>query len=158
MSDPGNVGTLLRSSLAVGCAGVILLPGSCDPWSPKVVRSAMGSSFSPQLPIIQASSWQSALAALESWNVKDIYAATMIDGGTEGGGSKPHFSIDWRSPSALVIGSEGTGLSPDIRQAINDDGNMVKAVHVPMCSGIESLNAAVCGSVILFEYSRQCSV
>eukprot|EP00980_Cylindrotheca_fusiformis_P013542 scaffold3450_cov114-Cylindrotheca_fusiformis.AAC.47 len=156
VSDPGNVGTLLRSSLAVGCSGVIFLPGSCDPWSPKVVRSAMGSSFSPRLPIVHSPCWQSALATLQSWNVENVYAATMIDAGRGGTESKPHFSIDWLKPSALVIGNEGAGLNPDIRKAINDHKTNLKAVHVPMCPGIESLNAAVCGSVILFEYSRQC--
>lgn len=135
-----------------------MLPGSCDPWSPKVVRSAMGSCFSPKLPIVQVSSWQTAMATLESWDVEDIYAATMIDKGTAEGGSKAHFSIDWLKPSALVIGSEGKGLSADIREAITTDESVVKAIHVPMCPGIESLNAAVCGSVILFEYSRQCGV
>lgn len=155
VSDPGNVGTLLRSSLAVGCAGVVLLPGCCDVWNPKAVRSAMGTSF--QLPIIQSSSWQNAVTSLKEWNVESVYAATMIEGGSNSGGSQPHFDINWLAhPSAIVIGSEGNGLSSEIRDAIvSSESNFVKAVHVPMCSGIESLNAAVCGSVILFEYSRQ---
>lgn len=83
----------------------------------------------------------------------------MIDGGGEGGGSQPHFNVDWvGQKSAIVIGSEGNGLSSEIRQAIQSEKKFVKAVHVPMCSGIESLNAGVCGSVILFEYSRQCAM
>lgn len=157
VSDPGNVGTLLRSSLAVGCAGVLLLPGSCDPWSPKAVRSSMGASF--QLPIVQAPTWESGLEVLEEWGVEAVFAATMIEGDDDESSSQAHFLVDWQGKSsALVIGSEGKGLSEAIRRAIYDkDNKMVKAVHVPMCAGIESLNAAVCGSVILFEYSRQCS-
>mmetsp|Transcript_26352 Transcript_26352/g.64217 ORF Transcript_26352/g.64217 Transcript_26352/m.64217 type:complete len:350 (-) Transcript_26352:777-1826(-) len=163
VSDPGNVGTLLRSSLAVGCAGVLLLPGSCDPWSPKAVRSSMGASF--QLPIVQAPNWESGFKVLqEEWGVEAVYAATMIEGDNDddessSSSSQAHFSIDWQGKaSALVIGSEGNGLSEAVRASIHDkDTKMVKAVHVPMCAGIESLNAAVCGSVILFEYSRQCS-
>lgn len=157
VSDPGNLGTLLRSSLAVGCAGVVLLPGSCDPWSPKALRSSMGASF--QLPIVQAPNWQSGLEVLEGWGVEVVYAATMLEGDDDESSSQAHFSIDWQSKaSALVVGSEGKGLSEPVRAAIHDkDTKTVKAVHVPMCKGIESLNAAVCGSVILFEYSRQCS-
>ncbi|CAJ1952378.1 unnamed protein product [Cylindrotheca closterium] len=158
VSDPGNLGTLLRSSLAVGCAGVVLLPGSCDPWSPKAVRSSMGASF--QLPIVQAPNWESGLNVLEEWGVEAVYAATMVEGDDDESRSQAHFSIDWRSKaSALVIGSEGKGLREEVRNAIHDkDKKQVSAVHVPMCKGIESLNAAVCGSVILFEYSRQCSI
>lgn len=162
VSDPGNLGTLLRSSLAVGVAGVVLLPECCDVWNPKAVRSAMGASF--QLPIVQVSSWQEALERLQQdWNVdtSSVYAATMMEETDNSQGSRPHFDIDWLvHPTALVIGSEGNGLSPEIRQALEhktDNGHhRIKAVHVPMQSGIESLNAAVCGSVILFEYARQC--
>jgi tRNA G18 (ribose-2'-O)-methylase SpoU len=161
VSDPGNIGTLLRSSLAVGVAGVVLLPECCDVWNPKAVRSAMGASF--QLPIVQVSSWQEALERLQQdWNVdtSSVYAATMMEESDNSQGSRPHFDIDWLvRPTALVIGSEGNGLSPEIRQALEhktDNVHRIKAVHVPMQSGIESLNAAVCGSVILFEYARQC--
>jgi TrmH family RNA methyltransferase len=162
VSDPGNVGTLLRSSLAVGVAGVLLLPECCDVWNPKCVRSAMGASF--QIPIFESQSWRDAMALMESWGVNDIYAATMMtseDGDGEEHVSQPHFEIDWLcQPTALVIGGEGNGLSAEIRKDLvsNESGsrNRLKAVHVPMQVGIESLNAAVCGSVILFEYLRQC--
>jgi TrmH family RNA methyltransferase len=154
VSDPGNVGTLIRSSLAVGVAGILLLPECCDVWNPKAVRSAMGASF--QLPILEASNWSEAVEILNEWGVHDIYAATMIT--DQDRASRAHFDIDWlRASSALVIGSEGTGLGSDVRQALlEDSGDRVRAVHVPMQAGIESLNAAVCGSVILFEYLRQC--
>jgi len=180
VSDPGNLGTLLRSSLAVGVAGVILLPDCCDAWNPKAVRSAMGASF--QIPILESKSWEAALAVLQtSGGVERVYAATMIeeDEGehdeTAPSASLPYFDIDWtRGPSALVIGSEGNGLSPVVRRDLvarkrsspttsttttgcdNADNVVVGATHIPMAAGIESLNAAVCGSVILFEYARQC--
>ncbi len=173
VSDPGNLGTLLRSALAVGVKGVVLLPDCCDVWNPKAVRSAMGASF--QLPIIQANSWQEGLAILQRNGVRNIYVATMMEyddrennyGNTKGEhGSAPCFHVDWLlESSALVIGSEGNGLSPSVRQALietksaeDHDGITIKATHIPMHAGIESLNAAVCGSVILFEYSRQCQM
>ena len=154
VSDPGNVGTLIRSSLAVGVAGILLLPECCDVWNPKAVRSAMGASF--QLPILDASSWSEAVEILNEWGVHDIFAATMTT--DQDRASRAHFDINWlQASSALVIGSEGTGLSSDVRQALLEDSDdRVRAVHVPMQAGIESLNAAVCGSVILFEYLRQC--
>lgn len=178
VSDPGNLGTLLRTSLAVGVAGVVLLPDCCDVWNPKAVRSAMGASF--QIPILESPSWNDALSTLHtSKGVQSVYAATMIeneDGDDENAGpnaSLPYFDVDWtEGPSALVIGSEGNGLSSTVRQDLitrrkrkttsdgdDDDDNgdiVVGATHIPMGAGIESLNAAVCGSVILFEYARQC--
>ena len=176
VSDPGNLGTLLRTSLAVGVAGVMLLPGCCDPWNPKAVRSAMGASF--QIPILESKSWEESLENLRrSGGVERVYAATMIKEEDDDNNdsvpcaSLPYFNVDWTlGPSALVIGSEGNGLSPIVRRDLvarkarprsgdedNDSDDVVlAATHIPMMAGIESLNAAVCGSVILFEYARQC--
>lgn len=171
VSDPGNVGTLLRSALAVQISGVILLPECCDVWNSKAVRSAMGASF--HLRIHEATSWEAGLDFLTNeCKVERVYAATMMEEGdnTNGGRnpiqSTPHFGIDWLAqPSALVIGSEGQGLCADVRRALaadehggthrNGDAGQILPVHVPMNPTMESLNAAICGSVILFEYSRQ---
>jgi len=160
VSDPGNVGTLLRSSVATGVTAVVLLPKCCDVWNPKAVRSAMGCSF--QVPILSINSFEECLDLLQGgWGVTDFWAATMIDEkGKDDSQSSPkasveHYNVDWlQGPTALIIGSEGTGLSDEVRSAISD--HTVRAVHVPMEEGIESLNAAVCGSVIMFEYMRQC--
>ena len=164
VSDPGNLGTLLRSSVAVGVTAVLLLPGSCDVWNPKAVRSAMGGSF--LVPTFSLASWGEALELLHTQcNCHSIWAATMLQDNQGRVVSSAHYDIDWNQhPQALVIGSEGTGLSPSVRQSLatagdddNDDsrGGVVRAVHVPMQGTIESLNAAVCGSVIMFEYMRQ---
>ena len=180
LSDPGNTGTLIRSGLAAGISGIILLPGCCDVWNPKSVRSAMGASF--QIPIYQTRCWDDAFELLQSQlGVKTIYAATMIDGGdddeddedtqgsektTSKSNSIPYYDIDWTiESSALIIGSEGNGLGLDVRDALlggkyegdNADVKM-RATHIPMQPGIESLNAAVCGSIVMFEYSRQQTV
>lgn len=157
VSDPGNVGTLLRSSVAVGVAGVILLPGCCDVWNPKAVRSAMGTSF--LVPLLAVDSWTEAQQVLANWGATEdaIYAATMEESG--GTASIPYYRVPWGEHSAaagLVIGSEGNGLSQQVRSAVSN--GTIRAVHVPMEVGIESLNAAVCGSVVLFEYLRQCRI
>ena len=154
VADPGNLGTLLRSSLATAVTGVILLPGSCDPWNPKAVRSAMGTSF--RLPIVALESWTECRDLLSDLSCHRTYAATMLEDrqGTS------HYQVDWTSePTALIIGSEGNGLSEDVRRALQEDkdGSQIQPVYVPMQAGVESLNAAVCGSVILFEYLRQVS-
>jgi len=169
VSDPGNLGTLLRTSLAVNVAGVILLPDCCDVWNPKAVRSAMGASF--QVPIIESFSWNDALSTLKSKGVQTVYAATMIENYDDDDdddehatpSSVPYYDVNWKEgPSALVIGSEGSGISSEIRTDLMRKKTAtttinIKATHIPMGTGIESLNAAVCGSVILFEYSRQCA-
>jgi TrmH family RNA methyltransferase len=153
VADPGNVGTLLRSSVAVGAAGVVLLPQCCDVWNPKAIRSAMGCTF--QIPIVTVDSWSDAQHVL--LRECNIYAATMEESKSGTTVSIPHYKVDWtvsNTPSALVIGSEGNGLSHSVREAVAD--GTIQAIHIPMEAGIESLNAAVCGSVILFEYQRQC--
>jgi len=174
VSDPGNVGTLLRSALAVGVEAVLLLPNCCDVWSPKAVRSAMGANF--QVPIAKVGSWGECLEFMDGCGVapRDIYAATM-EGGVEDDRSQQqqdtlsslaYHDVNWSSSTstttngrignALCIGKEGTGLSSTVRNAVAK--GVIRSVHVPMDGGIESLNAAVCGSVILFEYRRQCQV
>jgi TrmH family RNA methyltransferase len=153
VADPGNLGTLLRSSMATAVTGVILLPGSCDPWNPKAVRSAMGTSF--RLPIVAVDSWSQCRDLLSDLSCHRTFAATMLEDrqGTS------HYQVDWTgAATALIIGSEGNGLSEDVRRALEDDKDgRIQPVYVPMQAGVESLNAAVCGSVILFEYLRQVS-
>jgi TrmH family RNA methyltransferase len=154
VADPGNLGTLLRSSVATAVTGVILLPGSCDPWNPKAVRSAMGTSF--RLPIVAVDSWSQCQDLLsDTLSCHRTFAATMLEDrqGTS------HYQVDWTcEPTALIIGSEGNGLSEEVRRSLEDDKDgKMQPVYVPMQAGVESLNAAICGSVILFEYLRQVS-
>jgi len=168
VSDPGNVGTLLRSSAAVGVTAVILLPDCTDVWAPKAIRSGMGASF--HVPIVSMESFEDCLDFLEKCGCKNqhFYAATMdvstetslIDNDTS---SPAHYEIDWVTNalkdsikvSALCIGKEGPGLSAEVREAVSV--GKISSVHVPMeeTGVVESLNAAVCGSVILFEFGRQ---
>ena len=179
IQDPGNVGALFRSAVAAGVvAGVMCLEGTCDPWNPKAVRSAMGTTF--WLPPMQGddddsnnNSWEDACAQLAP---NRIYAATMLPKKKEedSASSRPrntcYYDVNWTAGAsnetvALVIGSEGFGLSPAVRKAVERgfvslnrgyfDTIPVRAIHVPMEEAVESLNAAVCGSVILFEYQRQ---
>ena len=181
VSDPGNTGTLIRTAVATGVSAIFLLPGCCDIWNPKAVRSAMSASF--LVPSFAVESWDEAVDQLHKLGVATIWAATMVHPYVRNDNtscddldetlimehhraSLSYYEVNWReAPSALVIGNEGAGLSKPIRDCLETGGKMgvssdrgsinVRAVHLPMCPGIESLNAAICGSVMLFEYHRQ---
>lgn len=174
LSDPGNVGTLLRTCAASHVTALILLPDSCDVWNPKAVRSAMGASFRvPVLEIGSPKDQRSGEAAFDKLlklmghcgvDNDRIFAATMDDSGDEATASRksiPYYNVDWLrhsdkrkvGASALILGKEGEGLRLPVRTALKQ--GKISTVHVPMAPGTESLNAAVCGSVIMFERMRQ---
>lgn len=138
LQDPGNVGTLLRTAEATGVARVICIGGTADVYSPKVVRAAMGAHF--RLPIVQDVSWEAAPELLS--DADNIYAAAAA-------ATMPYYAADWRQPSAVIVGNEANGVSA-AGLAI-----ATKQISIPMAAAVESLNAAVAGSVILFEALRQ---
>jgi TrmH family RNA methyltransferase len=136
LTDPGNMGTLLRTALAVGVQAVFITHGTVDPFNPKVVRGAMGAHL--HLPIVP---------------LEDATLAHRLEGLTvwlaEAGGGEPYTAVDWRRPSALVIGGEARGPGVALRRIASGK------VHVPMVDAAESLNAAIAAAVILFEVVRQ---
>ncbi len=135
--DPGNLGTLLRSAAAAGVQGVILAPGTTDAFAPKVVRSAMGAHF--RLPI-RGLDWI-AISALCKPRLQVLLA--------EAGGGTPAWQVDLRQPLALIVGGEAEGASGaalDLADA---------CITIPMPGRSESLNAAMAGSILLFEIVRQ---
>ncbi|HEX6287597.1 MAG TPA: RNA methyltransferase [Herpetosiphonaceae bacterium] len=138
LQDPGNVGTLLRSAVATSISQVICTVGTADVYSPKVARAAMGAHF--RLSIVQDVTWDELPLLLST--VDNIYAAVAD-------ATMPYYAADWRQPSALLIGNEANGVSEAGLEAAT------KRISIPMAPGVESLNAAVAGSVILFEMQRQ---
>ena len=139
LRDPGNLGTLLRSAAAAGIDGVLLSPETVDAYSPKVVRGAMGAHF--RLPIVQAD-W--ALIAQRTRDLK-IYLASAE-------GELIYSEVDWTLPSALIVGGEANGASEAASRLAS------ARVSIPLANEVESLNAAVAASVILFEAKRQRSL
>jgi len=136
LQDPGNLGTLLRSALGAGAHAAFLTPGTVDPFNAKVVRAAAGSHF--RLPIEELAGDKEAwIHRVEQLVVGDPRASLAYD------------ELDWTRASALVIGSEAHGVSPQLRQLATHH------VAIPLRGGLESLNAAVAGSVMLFEAARQ---
>jgi len=138
LQDPGNLGTILRSAEAFGADGVIALPGTVSAWNPKTVRASAGSVF--RLPLLAVSA-QECFARLLEAGVK-IWATTMR-------GAQPADLVDLAGPVALLIGNEGNGVSDHL--AAKASGRLT----IPCPGPVESLNAAVAASVLLYEASRQ---
>lgn len=138
VQDPGNVGTLLRSAEATGVTQVLCISGTADVFGPKVVRAAMGAHF--RLPLRQDIHWDELEEALLP--ADNIYLA-------DAQAQMPYYAADWRQPSALIVANEANGASDEAR------ARATKLVTIPMAATVESLNAAVAGSVILFEAARQ---
>ncbi len=134
--DPGNLGTLIRSAHGAGAHAMLVTPGTVDPYSPKVVRAGMGSHF--QLPI-QVLDWSHPPTVLTSCTT---YAAVA-------NGNLRYDDVDWSSPTALIVGNETNGPSDAAL------GYAFDTVGIPLAVTLESLNAGVAGSVILFEAARQ---
>ncbi len=133
--DPGNLGTLLRSAEAAGVQAVFLPPETADAFAPKVVRAGMGVHF--RLPL-QAMTWEEI--GIHTRGMQ-IYLADM-DG-------PACWEIAFQAPLALIIGGEAEGASQAARKLAH------RKVSVPMAGKTESLNAAVAGSILLFEVLRQ---
>lgn len=139
LQDPGNAGAIVRAAEAFGATGVLFLKGSASPYHPKTLRASAGSLF--RVPFIAGIDAPLAAAALRQ-HCLDIYAA-MPHTGAE----RLAEDIDFSRRCALVIGNEGRGVSEELR-AISQD------IAIPTL-GVESLNAAVAASVLLYETRRQ---
>jgi TrmH family RNA methyltransferase len=138
IQDPGNLGAILRSAEAFGATGVLCLTGAVSRWNPKAMRASAGSVF--RLPVL-ASSEAKAFQHLREAGIRTLAAMP--------GNAQPVTEIDLTGPVAIVIGSEGSGLSPEI--AAQCDAR----ITIPCPGPVESLNAAVAASVLLYESSRQ---
>ncbi len=136
LQDPGNLGTLVRSAEAFGATGMILLPGTVSMWNAKTLRASSGSAF--RLPVLALTA-DAAFTTLRDQEVR-IFAAVARDGDSE---------ADLRGPSALLVGNEGSGL-PEAWIAQAD-----ARVTIPFTGAVESLNAAIAGSVLLYDAMRQ---
>jgi TrmH family RNA methyltransferase len=134
--DPGNLGTLLRAAAAAGAEGVFLPPETADAFAPKVVRAGMGAHF--RLPIFPIA-WQEIHAKVGGMAV---YLAETQN-------AVACWQADFRSPLALVIGGEAEGASQQARALAKQN------IVIPMPGGMESLNAAMAGTILMFEVVRQ---
>jgi TrmH family RNA methyltransferase len=135
--DPGNLGTLLRSASAAGVDFVVMADESVDPYNPKVIRSAMGAHF--QLPIYQAS------ASRLNQVMQGVDQVVVADAT----GDVDYDQVDFIRTTGIVIGGEAFGPLGHLEHP-----NLVH-VRIPLARSVESLNAGVAGSLLMFEAARQ---
>jgi TrmH family RNA methyltransferase len=136
LQDPGNVGTILRTSAALGADATISLPGTVDLWNTKVVRSAMGAHFTHP-------------STSCTWDELDAFLAAH--GVSVWGADAAGEPIDSTPPPrrlALVVGNEGSGLTAPSRE------RAVRLVSLPIGAGVESLNVAVATGILLYQLRR----
>ena len=138
IQDPGNLGAIVRSAAAFGADALIALPGSSNPFGAKAIRGSAGSCF--RLPIATPEV-EELLSLMRALGIELI--ALDRRGGT------PLTEYDFGKPCAIIVGSEGSGLSPELLGAAEI------LVCIQIASGVESLNAAVAASIALFEAARQ---
>lgn len=138
IQDPGNLGTILRSAEAFGAAGVFLAEGTAGPYNLKVLRASAGSIF--RLPVVQTSS-TSLIPLLRTRKVR--LAATSSHKGT------PLPEANWTLPLAIFIGNEGAGLPRDLLPQMDE------TLVIPQAAQVESLNAGVAASIVLYEAARK---
>ncbi len=133
--DPGNAGTVMRAADAFGADAVVLTQGSVDPWSPKVVRSAVGSSF--HLPIVTGIAPESVVDEVRRAGIRTLAA--------DGAGAEllPEVGLD--GPHAWVFGNEAWGLPPQLVQECDH------VVRIPIAARLESLNLAMAATVCLWS-------
>jgi len=136
ISDPGNLGTLLRSCAGAGVTAVYLTTNTVDPYNPKVIRSAMGAHFIVPVGRLDPS----------NANLFPPGVAVVV---SDPASSLSYDEVDMTGPTVIVVGSEVAGVSESLTHAAS------AIVSIPMASNTESLNAAIAGSIVLFEAQRQ---
>ena len=135
ISDPGNAGTLLRSGAAVGVSGLIATAGTADLSSPKVVRASMGGVFRVPWAMDAEPDQVVSWAKTEGWQLVTL----------EPRGGIPYHRFAYKDKLALVVGSEADGVGTEIASACS------AAVTIPMPGGLESLNAAIAATLVLYQ-------
>jgi RNA methyltransferase, TrmH family len=139
LQDPGNVGTILRTAAAAGVEGVLFSPGSADLENPKVLRASAGAWF--RVKTAQDDDLLSTVVDYQDQGFQVIATAPKAD--------LDYWSVDYRQPTLLMVGNEGAGLTEALLQAAT------LQVRIPLSAGVESLNAAIATTAILFEAKRQ---
>lgn len=135
--DPGNLGTLFRSAAGAGVDRIYLTPETVDPYHPRAVRAAMGAHF------------RVVFAQISENAISDVLLSANVVGRAEAEGDLDYDAVDWTDSSVIIIGGEAFGASSLVREL-----SPLK-VRIPLASDVESLNAAVAGSLLVFEAARQ---
>lgn len=139
VQDPGNVGTILRTALGAGYEAVVILPGTCDVFSPKTVRATAGAVFT--IPIVFVRDDRELFELVHGIG-KKLAVTSVVDGIN-------YYEADICENTALVIGNEGSGVRESLLR------NADVRLTIPMEGGLESLNASVAAGILMYEAMRR---
>jgi len=139
IQDPGNLGTMLRTGEGAGISGVIMNQTTVDLFNPKTIRSTMGSIY--RVPFYVTKDLKSTIKDLKSQGIL-VYAAHLK-------GTLCYDEPDYKMPTAFMIGNEGNGLSDEIAECADT------YIKIPMQGKVESLNAAISATLLMYETNRQ---
>lgn len=139
LQDPGNLGTIIRTGEAAGVTGVIMSGGTVDLFNPKTIRATMGSVF--RVPFLYVDDMPQTIGALRRGGIH-TYAAHLE-------GETYYDGVSLREPTAFLVGNEGNGLTRETAAQAE------KYLKIPMEGKVESLNAAIAASLLLYEAHRQ---
>lgn len=139
LQDPGNLGTILRTAEGAGVTGIIMDQECVDVYNPKTIRSTMGSVY--RMPFLHVKDLVKEIRNLKARGIR-TYAAHLE-------GARDYDREDYRTSCAFLIGNEGNGL----RREVADEADAY--IKIPMCGQVESLNAAIAASILMFEAGRQ---
>ena len=139
IQDPGNLGTMVRTGEGAGISGVIMNQTTVDLFNPKTIRSTMGSIY--RVPFYVASDLKETISDLKKQGIK-VYAAHLK-------GTLSYDEPDYKEPTAFMIGNEGNGLSDEIADLADT------YIKIPMEGKVESLNAAISATLLMYETNRQ---
>ncbi len=138
LQDPGNLGTIARSAEAFGVTGLLLAERTVSPWNWKALRASAGSLF--RVSMVRAE-LESSLREIKARHIK-VLATSSHKG-------RPISEIDLRGPVAFVVGNEGAGVPKDVLVQADE------VVAIPQFAKVESLNAGIAASILLYETARQ---
>lgn len=139
IQDPGNLGTMMRTAEGAGVTGLVMSRDTVDIYNPKTIRATMGSLY--RMPFVYVEDFAGAIRQAKDLGIH-LYAAHLK-------GEKYYDRMDYRQPSGFIIGNEGNGLTKETADSASD------YIRIPMAGQVESLNAAVAASILMYEASRQ---
>jgi TrmH family RNA methyltransferase len=149
LQDPGNLGTILRSAEAFGSAGVVLGEGTVSPFNSKVIRASAGSAF--RLPIVHGQAPRHG--KLGTVKLEEVSEKLRAQGvrliATSSHKGTPLDQADLKGKTAIFFGNEGSGVPRDVM------AKMDESIVIPHTTQVESLNAGVAASIVLYEAARQ---
>jgi TrmH family RNA methyltransferase len=151
VQDPGNVGALVRTAEIFGASGAAACSaggmGTANPYGPKALRASAGTAL--RLPVLRGVAASILLAQLRVAAVR-VYAACP-----DAADAMAPWEVDWRVPAALLVGNEGAGLPAELARSADAIVRIPQVPGISPAAGMDSLNAAVAGGILLYEAARQ---